>query len=90
MVARHAVALACLTMLAAPTSVLAADPATHFVWFGTYTQGKSGSEGIYVARFDAASGELSPPVLAAAATNPSCDPLCASIGSPATSRPSQF
>lgn len=53
-------------------SATAADSAAgELVWFGTYTQGKSGSEGIYVARFDAASGELSPPVLAAAATNPS-------------------
>ena len=53
-------------------SATAADSATgELVWFGTYTRGKSGSEGIYVARFDAASGELSPPVLAAAATNPS-------------------
>ena len=58
-------------------SATAADSATgELVWFGTYTQGKSGSEGIYVARFDAASGELSPPVLAAAATNPKPRLVC--------------
>ena len=71
MVARHAVALACLTMLAAPTSVLAADPATHFVWFGTYTNQETASEGIYVSRFAAASGTLSAPEVAAVAKNPS-------------------
>lgn len=41
------------------------------VWFGTYTRGSSGSEGIYVARFDTDRGTLSKPVLAAAAKNPS-------------------
>lgn len=49
----------------------AADAATHLVWFGTYTNQKSGSEGIYVSRFDAARGALSPPEVAAAARNPS-------------------
>ncbi len=71
MVARGAVALACLTLPAAVSSVHAADPATHFVWFGTYTNEKTGSEGIYVSRFDAASGTLSEPEVAAAAKNPS-------------------
>ncbi len=42
-----------------------------FVWFGTYTNGKTGSEGIYVSRFDAASGKLSDPQLAGTAKNPS-------------------
>lgn len=49
----------------------AAEPATHFVWFGTYTGQKTGSEGIYVSRFDAASGTLSAAELAAVARNPS-------------------
>lgn len=38
------------------------------VYFGTYTRGDS--EGIYVSVLDLASGELSPPVLAAPAVNP--------------------
>ncbi len=49
----------------------AADSATHFVWFGTYTNEKTGSEGIYVSRFDATSGTLSALELAAVAKNPS-------------------
>lgn len=41
----------------------------HLVYFGTYTSGKS--KGIYVARFDSATGKLGAPELAAATTNPS-------------------
>jgi 6-phosphogluconolactonase len=41
------------------------------VWFGTYTSAKTGSEGIYVARFDTDSGAVSRPVLAVSAKNPS-------------------
>lgn len=70
-VARGAVVLACLTLLTPPASVHAAAPATHFVWFGTYTNQKTGSEGIYVSRFDAPSGTLSAPEVAAVAKNPS-------------------
>jgi len=44
--------------------------AEHFVWFGTFTRGTAGSEGIYLSRFDDASGTLTPPVLAAKAKNP--------------------
>jgi len=40
------------------------------VYFGTYT-GKSSSEGIYHARFDAKTGKLSAPELAVKASNPS-------------------
>lgn len=54
---------------ALPSRVTAAE-AGRLVWFGTYT-GPSGSEGIYVSRFDPATGTLSPPTLAAAAKNPS-------------------
>ena len=39
------------------------------VYFGTYTGAKS--KGIYVSRFDPATGRLSAPELAAAARNPS-------------------
>ena len=53
-------------------AVLGAEPtAGQFVWFGTYTGGPAKSEGIYVSRFDAATGQLTAPVLAAAAKNPS-------------------
>jgi len=41
----------------------------QFVYFGTYTGGKS--QGIYVSRFDAATGKLSEPELAAETKNPS-------------------
>ena len=48
-----------------------APAAERFVWFGTYTNNKTGSEGIYVSRFDDRTGAVGPPRLAAAATNPS-------------------
>lgn len=41
------------------------------VWFGTYTGQATGSEGIYVSKFDSARGTLSAVTLAAAARNPS-------------------
>ena len=47
-----------------------AAAAERLVWFGTFTRGPAGSEGIYVSRFDDASGTLTPPVLAARAKNP--------------------
>jgi hypothetical protein len=40
------------------------------VYFGTNTNAKNGSKGIYVARFNSASGELTQPELAAEAGNP--------------------
>lgn len=50
----------------------AAEPvANQLVWFGTYTGGPANSEGIYVSRFDAATGKLTPPVLATPAKNAS-------------------
>lgn len=58
--------LACL--LALPCEGVAA--AERLVWFGTFTRGSAGSEGIYVSWFDDASGALTPPVLAAQARNP--------------------
>jgi 6-phosphogluconolactonase len=45
--------------------------AEHLVWFGTYTGPKTGSEGIYAARFDDATGAVSAPQLAAPAHSPS-------------------
>lgn len=41
------------------------------VYFGTYTGMKSGSKGIYVSKFNAASGELGAPELAAETGSPS-------------------
>ncbi|MDZ4286583.1 MAG: lactonase family protein [Prosthecobacter sp.] len=50
------------------TSVIAGD--NYLVYFGTGTSPKSGSKGIYVSKFNSATGELSDPVLAAEAGNP--------------------
>src|SRR5215204_352871 len=47
----------------------AADAGPSWVYFGTYTGAKS--KGIYVARLDPASGELSKPELAAESPSPS-------------------
>ena len=55
-----------LGLLALGTARAADD---HLVYFGTYTKGKS--KGIYVARFDSASGKLGAPELAVETTNPS-------------------
>jgi 6-phosphogluconolactonase len=60
--------LACLAAVLLPAAA-GADEVP--VWFGTYTRGPAGSEGIYVARFDTLRGTLSNPVLAAVAQNPS-------------------
>jgi len=57
-----------LTILLAVGSARAAE---YFVYLGTYTSGQSTSKGIYVARFDTATGALSAPELAAEARNPS-------------------
>jgi 6-phosphogluconolactonase len=43
----------------------------QLVYFGTYTNPTSGSKGVYVSRFNAASGELSKPELAAETLSPS-------------------
>jgi len=59
------VALACSSL---PGGARAAE---RFVWFGTYTNGRTKSEGIYVSRFDDATGALGPARLAVATTNPS-------------------
>jgi 6-phosphogluconolactonase len=59
------------TLLAALPAALTARAADagQLVYFGTYSRGAS--KGIYVARFDAATGKLSLPQLAAEAPNPS-------------------
>lgn len=50
-------------------SLLQAAPARYLVYFGTYTGPKS--QGIYVARFDATTGKLGAPGLAAETKSPS-------------------
>ena len=60
----------CSLLAYSTTDAMAADkPAGELVYFGTYSRGAS--EGIYVARFNPASGELSEPRLAAKTQNPS-------------------
>jgi 6-phosphogluconolactonase len=60
-----------LTCLAAVLIPVAGRAAEVPVWFGTYTNPKTASEGIYVARFDTERGTFTEPVLAAAVKNPS-------------------
>jgi 6-phosphogluconolactonase len=60
-----------LVCLAAALVPLAAPAEELPVWFGTYTQPKSESEGIYLARFDTERGTFTKPTLAAAVKNPS-------------------
>lgn len=62
---RLVVALACVSVAGV------ACAAERFVWFGTYTNDKTKSEGMYVSRFDDATGALASPQLAAATRNPS-------------------
>jgi 6-phosphogluconolactonase len=58
-------------VLGAAAFVPRCPAAERLVWFGTYTNPKTKSEGIYVSRFDDERGTLTEPVLAGAATNPS-------------------
>ncbi len=58
-----------LTFAMAAVSAFAQN--AQLVYFGTYTNPKSGSEGVYVSTFDAATGDLSSPVLAAKTSSPS-------------------
>lgn len=60
-------------MLACVLSAVSSLAASHrfLVYFGTYTGGESSSRGIYVTTFDAATGALGEPGLAAEITNPS-------------------
>ena len=61
---------ASVAMLATTIFVGAATPTEFFVYFGTYTNAKTASKGIYRARFDATTGKLSPAELAAEAKDP--------------------
>ena len=53
-----------------PTRATAAGT-KYVVYFGPYTNAKTGSKGIYKATFDAATGDLGAPVLAAETASPS-------------------
>jgi 6-phosphogluconolactonase len=59
------------TLLAAvlTTSAIAGD--TYHVYFGCYTNAKSGSKGIHISKFNSATGDLSEPDLAAETGSPS-------------------
>jgi 6-phosphogluconolactonase len=60
------------TALAATASLgHAADAKNYWVFFGTYTGGKGGSKGIYRSKFDAATGALGEPEVAAELGSPS-------------------
>ncbi len=61
-------ALAALLLISFLGSADSASSKPFLVYFGTYTGGKS--QGIYVSRFDTATGKLSAPALAAQAVNP--------------------
>jgi 6-phosphogluconolactonase len=63
--------LLALTALATLISLGAHAADTHFVYFGTYTGAKTGSKGIYVAPFDAKTGNLGQVRLAAELERPS-------------------
>src|SRR5262249_47782687 len=62
-------ALLTLSLLAASLPA-GAQAAEDFVYFGTYTN-KGRSQGIYVSRFDTATGKAQEPVLAAEIKSPS-------------------
>lgn len=64
---RSLLALCCLL----GTAFSPAHAAERLVWFGSYTGASTQSEGIYVSRFDDATGKLSPAQLAGKAVNPS-------------------
>ncbi len=62
-------ALATLLLVSLSANADSALSKQFLVYFGTYTGARS--KGIYVSRFDTASGKLSAPVLAAQSVNPS-------------------
>ncbi|HLZ54916.1 MAG TPA: beta-propeller fold lactonase family protein, partial [Verrucomicrobiae bacterium] len=62
-------ALTALLLISVSAHAAAARPGQFFVYFGTFTG--TNSKGIYVSRFDSATGKLSAPALAAQTVNPS-------------------
>src|SRR5690242_11028680 len=63
------VGLVTVVLAAAGSAGLAASGDSMWVYFGTYTGAKS--KGIYVSRFDSATGKLGAPELAAESRSPS-------------------
>ena len=61
-------AVTALLLVSVSTNAADAPSEQFFVYFGTFTGGKS--QGIYVSRFNAATGKLSAPTLAAQSANP--------------------
>jgi 6-phosphogluconolactonase len=59
-----------LALLLPPIIAASAAPSEFFVYFGTYTDAKTASKGIYRSRLDVATGQLSPAELAIAAKDP--------------------
>ncbi len=59
-----------LALLLPPLIAASAAPSEFFVYFGTYTNAKTASKGIYRSRLDVATGQLSPAELAIAAKDP--------------------
>lgn len=60
--------------VAAATTFAAEKPSPsgqYYVYYGTYTGGKNGSQGIYVSEFNAKTGKLGAPTVAAAVGSPS-------------------
>lgn len=62
---------ASLTFILAALTGSALAGEAFLVYFGCYTSAKTGSKGIYVSKFNSASGELSAPALAAETASPS-------------------
>ncbi len=62
--------LPALALLFAMFTPLAASPQAYHVYFGTYTNAKTESQGIYRSRLDLVTGHLSPAELAAPAKDP--------------------
>ncbi len=58
-----------LTLAALTSTVFAGD--NFLVYFGTYTSAKTGSKGIYVSKFNATTGDLGAPEVAAETGSPS-------------------
>ena len=68
---RFAAALAISFLSFAPLAADTPKSSKYWVFVGTYTGGKDGSKGIYRCEFDAATGKLGEPELAAEVASPS-------------------
>src|SRR5262245_38038912 len=64
-------AVLALLFAMAPELTAGENVGKYWLFVGTYTGGKAGSKGIYRMEFDAATGKLSKPVVAAEVDSPS-------------------